>query len=234
MTTAELITLLAEDVGSAWSRTRLLQALNRAQNEILGVGCQLQRVIPDPFMATTTAIYTYLASSYLYVATTGAQGALVGDIRSVRDIYIDTTNMSSLDELALDTGFTRVTQVETKPKENKIRLRFDSKDSLGASLTDCVIRWPSMYNPGTTTISWRAVAYTWPTQLTAESVALSVPENFQHSLLYLRVSKHIERREFGRNDDLMAQYKEAKSEFQLLYNKMPSFEGDMTCLPRLV
>lgn len=234
MTTAELITLLAEEVGSAWSRARLMQAINRAQNELLGMDCQLTRVKPDPFFATTTGIYTYAASSYLYVATTGAQGALVGDIRAVREIYIDTTNMSSLDELALDTAFTRVTEVESRPTENKIKVRFDGTDSLGANLTDCNIKWPAIYNPGTTTISWRAVAYAWPTPLTAETIALSVPEDFQHSLLFLHVLKHIERREFGRNDDAEIMYQRALSRFRLKYSKMSSFDGDMTCRPRLV
>jgi hypothetical protein len=211
-----------------------MQAINRAQNELLGMDCQLMRVKPDPFMATTTAVYTYAASSYLYVATTGAQGALVGDIRSVREIYIDTTNMSSLDELALDTNFTRVTEVETRPTENRIKVRFDSTDSLGANLTDCNIKWPAMYNPGTTTIAWKAIAYTWPTQITAESIALSIPEDYQHSLLYLHVLKFIERREFGRNDDSAIQYREALSKFRAKYSKMPAFDGDMTCRPRLV
>lgn len=234
MTTAELISLLAEEVGSAWSRTRLLQALNRAQNELLGTGNQLMRVKPDPFFATTDAVYTYAASSYLYDASTGAQGSLVGDIRAVREIYIDTTNMSTLDELALDTNFTRVVQAEVLPKENKVHLRFDATDSIAANSSDCTIKWPALYNPGTTTITWRAKAYKWPTQLTAESVALSMPEEFQPSLLFYHVLKHIERREFGRNSDALALYRDELSRFRLKYAKMPSFEGDMTCLPRML
>jgi hypothetical protein len=211
-----------------------MQATNRAQNELLGMDCQLTRVKPDPFFATTSGTYSYAASSTLYVSTTGAQGSLVGDIRAVRELYIDTTNMSSLDELALDTNFTRVTEVETRPTENRVKVRFDATDSLGAGLADCTIKWPAMYNPGTTTIAWRAVAYTWPTQITSEAIALSVPEDFQHSLLFLHVLKHIERREFGRNDDAEIMYQRALSRFRLKYSKMPAFDGDLTCRPRLV
>lgn len=232
MLTSAFITLLQENFGAALTRTKLLEAVNRAQNEILGVGCQLMRIKPDPFLTTVLGTYTYQASDALFDASTGAKGAAAGDIRAVRAIFIDTTNLSSIDQLALDTNFTRITYTEVLPRENKVHIKFDSTDSLGPLLDDCVIKWPALYNPGATTITWRAEAYKWPNQLTSESIALSVPEDFQESLLMEKVAQRIERREYGRDDDRAAAFRAENSRFRLKYNKMPSQSGDLTCHPR--
>lgn len=232
MLTAELVTLIQEEVGALWSRTRILAALNRAQNELLGGDCQLMRVKPDPFLTTVAATYTYYPALSLYDSSTGAKGALVGDVRAVRDLFIDTTNMSTLDGLTLDTSFIRVVEAEFQPHQNRIHINFDETDSKGAELSDCVIKWPAGYNPGATTITWLAEAYLWPNQLDTENIALTIPEDFQHTLLLLHVLKTIQRREFGNDENLKREYQEAKSAFRIKYSKMKSQSGDMTAIPR--
>ncbi len=232
MLTAALVTLIAEEVGAAWSRDRIREALNRAQNELLGGDCQLMRVKPDPFFATLATTYSYTPATCLYVSTTGAQGALVGDIRAVRAIYIDSTDMDSISELSLNTGFRRVVKGDFRERENRIQIDFDETDSLGAGLSDCSVKWPALYDPGATTIIWKAEAYIWPTQLTAESIALSIPEDFQESLLLHHVLKSIRRKEYGSGTDLLREYLLARSEFRLKYSKMKSQDGDLYAIPR--
>lgn len=233
MLQAAFITLVQEEVGSSWSRDRIREATNRGQNELLAEDCALMRVKPDPFLATTTGIYTYALSSYLYVATTGAQGALVGDIRAVREIYLDYSDLAAIDQLAIDSNFSRATEVSLKPRENRVVLKdWDAMDSLGPNLADCTVKWPSYYNPGTTTVNWRARAYTWPTQLLTESVALSIPEDFQECLLLPHILKSVRRREFGADRDMQEMYKEARARFRLKYSKMQGRGMDMTCQPR--
>lgn len=227
MLQAAFITLVQEEVGSAWSRDRIREATNRGQNELLGIDCSLMRVKPDPFFATTDSIYTYAASNYVYVATTGAQGSLVGDIRAVREIYLESSNLAAIDQLSLESDFSRATELVQLPRENRVRILPDYQDSAGPLLADCNVKWPSVYNPGTTTTTWRCKAYTWPTQLTSEGIALTMPEDFQESLLLLHILKNIRRREFGKSDQ--SEYKEERSRFRLKYSKMG---GDLTCHPR--
>ncbi len=232
MLTAALITLIQEEVGAAWSRDRIREAVNRAQNELLGSDCQLMRVKPDPFFATLAATYTYTPATCLYDATTGVQGSLVGDVRAVRAIYIDSTNMDAIDEMALSTGFRRVVLGDYRPRETRVQIQFDETDSLGAGLSDCVVKWPALYNPGATTIIWKAEAYLWPNQLVSENIALGIPEDYQERLLLQHTLKSIQRREYGKGTDAAAEYNQARSEFRLKYSKMKSQDGDLIAIPR--
>lgn len=232
MLQAALITLIQEEVGSAWSRDRIRESLNRAQNELLGGDCQLMRVKPDPFFATLAATYSYTPATCLYDATTGAQGSLVGDVRAVRAIYIDSSDMDTIDQLSLDTGFRRVVEGDFRPRETRAQITFDETDSVGAGLSDCSVKWPALYDPGATTIIWRAEAYLWPAQLLSEGFPLSIPEDFQESLLLQHVLKSIQRREYGKGTDAVADYKEARSKFNVKYSKMKSQDGGLIAIPR--
>ena len=232
MLTAALVTLIQEEVGAAWSRAKILDALNRAQNDLLGGDCQLKRVKPDPFLTTVSGTYTYTPATSLYDSSLGTKGALVGDVRAVRDIYIDVTNMATLDQLALNTSFVRTVDAEFRPRDNRIHLIFDETDSIGPSLSDCVVKWPALYNPGATTITWKAEAYLWPDQLLTENIALDIPEDFQESLLLQHVLKGIQRREFGSGTDALREYYTTRSAFRLKYSKMKTQDGDMIAIPR--
>lgn len=202
MTTAEFVTLLLEEVGAGWTRPRALEVANDVQNEELGCAIDLMRVKPDPFVATTDAVYTYAASSFLYNATTGAQGSLIGDIRDVKEVY-RLPSAQSLDDLTpLDPTSDKPQYIEYH-NPRRVIARVDVIPSIEPDSTDCTLKWWEQYNPGTTTITWRAVAYTWPSQLTSENVALKMPADFQRTLLLWGCLRHMERREYGKVDPVM-------------------------------
>ena len=190
------------------------------------------RVKPDPFVATTDLTYSYAASSYLYNSSTGAQGALIGDIRAVRSIY-RLASTSNLDEVSpLDPTNDKPQQIEFQPNTSFVHARVDFIDSIEPSSTDCLLKWWEQYNPGTTTITWRAKAYKWPTQLTAEPIALSMPNDFQRTLLFWGCLRHMERREYGQAED--QKFEKERKRFRSKYSERPGQELIGTCIPRLV
>jgi len=215
MTTSAFITLLLEEIGAGWSRVKALELINDIQCEMLGVDCDLMRVKPDPFVASTAATFTQVASSTLYDSTTGAQGALVGDIRAVREVY-RLPSVASLDDLTpLDPNADKPQQMSFDAGMRKIFARIDFIDSIGQNALDCTLKWWEQYDPGTTTITWRAKAYKWPTELTDENEALSVPVDFQRTLLLWKCIGHTERREYGKVDPEL--YKEEMRRFRTKY-----------------
>lgn len=189
-----------EEVGSGWTRQRALEVVNDVQNEELGVDLDIMRVKPDPFVETVDGEYSQAASTSLYDSSDGTQGALVGDIRTVRKIYRLPAS-STLDNLTpIDPANDKPQYVDFDPTPQRIVARVDVVDSKKADNEDCILKWWEQYNPGDTTITWRAWAYTWPDQLTAETVDLTMPEDFQRTLLLWGCLRHMERREFGRFD----------------------------------
>jgi hypothetical protein len=215
MTTATFITLLMEEMGAGWTRQKALEVVDACQAARLGTDCDLMRVKPDPFVATTDGTYSYAASSKLYVSTTGAQGALVGDIRAVREVY-RLKSVASLDELSpLDPNADKPQIMTFDSGIPKIFARVDFIDSIARGASDCTMKWWEQYNPGTTTITWRAKAYKWPTQLTAEGIALAMPVDFQHTLLFWDCLRHMERREYGRVDPVL--YDKEEKRFRSKY-----------------
>lgn len=232
MTTNELVTLISEEVGAGWTRTRIREYINRVQNELLADDCELVRVKPDPFFATIDGTYSYAAPSTLYVSTTGAQGALVGDIRKVADVYSLSSSVSIFDYQTLDPSSGKPNQIEPSQTSDVVHARVSCIDSLGPNLSDCTIRWWEGNNPGTTTVVWRAKAYKWPAQLTAETIALSMPEDFQNTLLFWGVLRHLERREYGRGDYPFAAFEKEKKRFRAKYGRMANMDNLGVCFPR--
>ena len=223
MTTNELVTLIASYVGASWTRQAILEALNRAQNEILGTDNDISRVKPDPFLATAATTYVYAASSTLYVSATGAQGALVGDIRAVRKIWTPQMSFSLFPLQALDIHLAKYYHVD----HDKIRVYADFIDSIEPSSSDCSIRWPAGYDPGATTITWQAEAYAWPTQLTAETIALTMPADFHDDLLLPGTLKRLEPREYGQPGANLTLYRQAHSRFKTKYTGTPNQGGPL-------
>ena len=234
MTTNEFVSMVLEEVASGWTRTRILEFTNRIQNELLAEDNELMRVKPDPFVATTTAVYTYAATSTLYVSTTGAQGALVGDIRAVREVYSYLTGLALFGTQTIDPASAKPNILDRTFGLNRTVARCAGIDSIEPNSTDCTIRWWEGNNPGTTTVTWRAEAYKWPTQLTAESIALSIPADFQRTLLLGKLKAHIEQREFGEvSEGLKREIKEAKGDFRGRYGKAMSQDMNGVCLSRV-
>jgi hypothetical protein len=212
------VTLILDEVGAAWTRAQVLDVTNNAQNEILGEDLMLTRIRPDPFLATADATYSYVAATSLYDSSANTQGSLCGDVRTVKEIYSYNNSVSIFDYQTLDPSSEKPNQVEYTQTKDRVTMRVDVVDSLGPSLSDCTIKAYSTNNPGVTTTVWRAVAYKWPTQLTAESIALSVPADFQDTLLFFEVLKRLERREYGENAFTFQQAEYYRKKFRRKYN----------------
>ena len=234
MTTNEFVSMMLEEVAAGWTRTRILEFTNRVQNEILGEDCELMRVKPDPFLLTVDSIYTYVASSRLYDSTTGAQGALAGDVRTVREVYSYSNDLTIFGTQTIDPESAKPNLTERTVGREKTIARVTCIDSIEPNSSDCVLKWWEANNPGATTITWRARAFKWPTQLTAETVALSIPADFQHTLLYYGVLRFVERREYGRGDYPFAAYEKELKKFRTRYNLAINQDMRGICVPRVV
>lgn len=232
MTTNEFVTMVLEEVGSAWTRAKILEVANRAQNEILGEDNEISRVKPDPFMATTDVTYSYAASSYLYDASTGAQGSLVGDVRTVKEVYSYSNSVSIFDFQTLDPSSDKPNQVEFTATKDRVSARISVVESKAASASDCLIKWWEGNNPGTTTVVWRARAYLWPSQLTAESVSLTLPHDFHDTILLYGVLKRLERREYGTPDNMLMLWENEMKRFRKKYLHSADQDRMGFCLPR--
>jgi hypothetical protein len=218
VTTSQFVSLILDEVGSSWTRAQVLDITNNAQNEILGENLRLTRVRPDPFFATTDGTYTYTAASSLYDSSANTQGSLVGDVRTVTELYSYSNSVSIFDNQTLDPASEKPNQFEFTQTKDRVTMRLDCIDSLGPTLSDCTLKIYVTNNPGTTTTTWRAVAYKWPTQLTSENVALSVPADFQDTLLFFEVLKRLERREYGENAFTFQQAEYYRKRFRRKYN----------------
>lgn len=222
MTTSQFVSLVLDEAGAAWTRAQILDIVNNAQNEVLGEDLMLTRVRPDPFLATTDATYSYSAAAALYDSSAGTQGSLCGDIRTVKEVYSFNSSVSIFDYQTIDPSSEKPNQVETTQTKDRVTMRCDVIDSIGPSLSDCTVKLYSSNNPGTTTTVWRAVAYKWPAQLTSESIALSVPADFQDTMLFFEVMKRLERREYGENAFTFQQAEYYRKKFRRKYNAQAS------------
>ena len=195
MLTSSLISYILEEVGTGWTRTRAREILNRVQNEVLAGNNQLMRIKPDPYFVTTDSVYAINANA--------ATGNLY-DIRTVNDIYQLQSNdfINLLNPIINNT--TRSLRKEKTRDGVTIHQVFDLVESKRSALAeesdgtyDCVVNiWPEN-NPGTTTTTYRAECYRWPVPITAESIALEVPDDWHDTLLFYGVLSRTERREYG-------------------------------------
>lgn len=227
----EFIEIMLKEVGAEFSRTNLREITNRGQNEILARDCQVMRVRPDPFITTVDSTYSYVASSSIYDSSTGAKGALVGDVRLVKEIYSFDSSVGIFDYQTLDPTSDKPNQFLSQPSVERVSTRIDCIQSVKPDSSDCVIKWWEGNNPGATTVTWRCVCYKWPTQLTSESIALSIPEDFIDTLLYHAVMRRIRRREYTTEGESFQTYEYYLKEFRDRYNRSPTQELNV-CFPR--
>jgi hypothetical protein len=229
--TAELVTLISQEVGAAWSRTLILAAINNVQNELLGTDNDISRVKPDPFMTTAAATYSYVATSQFHDSSAGTSGSLVGDVRSVRKIYSLSSSIDILGFTALEPGSARPYTLNRRGNWDEVEARCDFVQSKEPDSSDALIKWWEGNDPAATTIYWRGEVYLWPTQLLTESVALTMPADFHDSLLLEGVIKRIERREFGRNLERAQMYEFEKKRFRTKYSSTPNNNGPLVARP---
>lgn len=219
MTVTELVNRIINRTGTKWTAKQIREELNIQQNEILGVPNKISRVKPDPFFATTDDTYSYAASSYLYDSSDGTQGDLVGDIREIRKIYSLDASVSLFDIQTLDPASDKPNQVVPHPTTDEIISVVDVIPSTNPSSSDCTIKLWEGNNPGTTTVTWRAEAYEWPDQLTSPSVGLTIPADFQTSLLYWAVIKEMDLDEYNSVGDPWQLYEKYKAQFYRKYGR---------------
>lgn len=191
MTGTEAVDLLIEHVGSELTRPKAVLTLNWGQNELLAKQrVALMRVKPDPFLVTAAGTFEYVASSSLFSSVGGVLGATQWDIRDIGSIY-------ALDGHAGQFAYGGHDRISHYPLqadnpgdvEGRVKAPADWVPSKEALSADCLITFWEDNDPGTTTIEWRAEAYRWPTQFTAESVAFEVPEGHQELLLLKALAK---------------------------------------------
>ena len=217
MITSALVTRVLGECGAGWTRALALDLINEEQNSLLGDNNSLMRIKPDPYFVTADATYTYNART--------ATGSAF-DPRHIEDIYTLNVNDDFSVLSALNSESTHPYRREQTRDGVTTHAAFTCADSIrpfteaSDSSYDASITWWLQNNPGTTTTTWRAEAYKWPTQLTAESVELSVPTDFRKLLLW-GVLKNTERREYGRDDFTNEMYEALLAKFKARYRRMP-------------
>ena len=227
MTTAQFISWLSQRIpGNLFSRPQLLDAVNQAQNEILGRDIKYMRINPDAYFHTVAGTYAYTASSSLY---NSVNGTAQYDIREVKRVY--TYNIQNTAIFAYG-GWNRVSHRPDKfvnaMSSDEVEIAFDTVPSIAPNSSDCKINLWSENDPGTTTTTFRVIAYKWPTQLTAETIALSIPDQFQRGLLKYAVLKDLEYTEFGSADKPEVLYEQQLLKFDLWANGIRGTAGGLT------
>ncbi len=212
---SEMVDLVIEHVGTELTRAKAISALNRAQNYYLArtrVG--LMRIKPDPFLVTTAGTFQYAASAALFSSVGGALGATQWDIRDIGLVY-------ALDGSQGQFAYGGHDRVSHYPLEEDdpgsmpgiAKAPADWIPSRAALSEDCLITFWEDNDPGTTTVEWRAQAYRWPTQFTAESVAFELPEGYQETLLLWKTLEALGVKQYGspsRNIATLLQEEEAR------------------------
>jgi hypothetical protein len=235
--TSDYIDYLETNLGAGYSRPQLLKLVNNVQNMILGKDTQLTRVWPDPFFQTTDEVFSYVANSVCKDASTKIPGAVVGDIRAIRNIFSPAFNRWPLGAgyVGQGPGFRQwyhPQPLQVSMNQWNTGANFSIKQSREPGLNDCIVKWDLTNNPGTTENVWFCEAYLWPAQLTSEDIPLTIPAEFQMSLLYWGVMMMTERREYGRGDTTREMYNEALTEFYYRYGNQPEQQNTYMTPPR--
>ena len=193
MNTASYISWLHDRTGKTVTRSELLSLVNIAQNEIFAYDTYFTRTKPDPFLSTTDGVYVY---------------TLDPSIRRVARVYALASNASfnygydGYSYSGLTTGWYKQPRMNNVTGSIEIDVPVDTVESISPDSSDyaCQIIFPSQNNPGTTTDVFLIEQYVWPTQVTSESIALSIPESFQTTLLYYKVLRSLEEQEYHNAD----------------------------------
>lgn len=212
MTTSEYISWLIKRVGgNKFSRQDLLDAVNQAQNEILGRDIYFMRVKPDPFLITADGTYRYVASTSIVDAM---DEETTYDIRNVSRIYTFNVRRSPIFEYGgINRTSHRPEYMVNPMASDETVLPSDCEQSVAPNSSDCIIKLWRENNPGTTDDVYMAECYRWPTQLTSESVSLTIPDHFQRGLLKHAVLKDLEYTEYGAADKPEDLYKKELAKF---------------------
>ena len=210
MTTSQFIDALVRKSNTTLSRAQLLTLTNQCQNEILDYDTPLTRLRPDPILPTTSGTYAYTVDAATITAVSN-DGRLA---RRVRRMYVRGNvsldyNSTSAYGTWQDGGVNAI----GIPLYNTPAILQESTNPVDSAANYPVVRFDTDDNPGTTTNVFSLELYMWPTQLTAESVALTIPAAHQLRVLMDRVMMEIESDEYGRNDIWEEKYERHLKEF---------------------
>ncbi len=227
MTTAQYVSWLSKRVaGNLYSRQDLVDAINMAQNEILGRDIKYMRCNPDAYLHSTVDVYSYAASTYLF---SGVNNTTQYDIRDVKRVY--TYNIRNSNIFAYG-GLNRTSHRPDLEVNNyasdEVEISCDVVPSILPNAADCTINLWADNNPATSTTVYRVVAYKWPTQITSESVAISIPEQFQRFLLKYAIFRDLEYTDFGSADKPDVLYAAELKKFDLWANGIKNSASQAT------
>lgn len=209
MTGTEMVDLVIEHAGAEVPRAKAISAVNAAQNDLLGIKrLRLMRVLPDPFLTTVAGTFQYAASSALFSSVGGVKGVTQWDIRDIGRLFAMDEAQGYLPYAGYGAPSFRPLEPVSpgnSPEVDAPAELIPSKEPLSQDAS--IVFWEDN-DPGTTTITWRAEAYRWPTQFTGEGVALEVPAGYHRTLLLWKVLQLFGIRQYGapsRNiEDLIA------------------------------
>ncbi len=172
---------------------------------------------------TLTSTYTTAASCTIDNFDILASGALFSSVANSRTTQWDVRSVSKIYSYRDSSYMTRQYGREVKTSYNPdiipnyngniIEQRVDCIESVEPASKDCRLIWWRENDPGITTAIYAASAQRWPTQVSAESVALTIPDRFQREVLKWGILRNAEYKAYGRDDRPEDKYKRSLAEF---------------------
>lgn len=197
MLASEFIDFYLRQASASVDRTFVLSTANWVQNKIAGMDTEFLRILPDPYFTTTAATYSYIANVVCLSSVTATPGGSVGDVRMVREVYRRDPVPGAGDDFGRQPYPDRIARDSAG---GRFLAPIQCQGSGSPLADDCAVLWDLGQDPGDNTTLWRARAYRWPTQLSAEGIALTIPDDFAFDLLFEGVAAIIERAQYGKAD----------------------------------
>lgn len=196
MTTSQFIEEISKKCLQFKTQAEILTLTNIAQNELLGVNCDLMRTKPDPFLTTTDGVYSYTLS-------VGVRAVSMVYVREPMNIGYGRTYLNNLIEYeGYDRAGNQILEVPVYIEQSL------------SPTQPVTIQFDSTMNPSTSTDVYRLEQYNWPEQLTSTAIPLSIPTQYVSRVLLARVMQMIEQDGFGRGGSWDSKYEMYRDEFE--------------------
>lgn len=215
MNTQQLVTLIKNDYAPGYARTKILDYIERAQNEMFNQDCAQMiflngsdDFLPIPILSTTEGTLNYTPSASNLVDSDGSAISLVKDsysvsIRRIRRVFIDVSELnSSYDNTFIGRTFDWAGVNDSWSRRiYNIRYRevpiipYDKDNIEDARLVFAE-------DPGTHTDKYYIEFYVGPVSLDSESIPLSVNGDQWAEAFIKAVRGYIEESRNGRSEHL--------------------------------
>lgn len=213
MSTQTLVSWIKEDFAPAHSRTKILQYVDRAQNEMFNQDCAQMTFLnhsddefPVPILSTTADTLNYTPSASNLVDSDGnaitlAVNGYSVSVRKIKRIFMQVSSLTtSYDNTFIGRTFDWAGINDNWSKKiYKVRYRevptqpFDKTDNEDAHLT-------FIEDPGTHTDRYYIEFYYGPVDLTSESIPMSIDSDKWAEAIFKAVRGYIEESLNGRSD----------------------------------